>query len=119
MRVWILKLAGLLVLLGASAGSAHMANEHRDASVESSIRYLPSPDVMRVASFSYEDLTADAEVSGLAQRALYGLDFDLRQVVNGLPVPGSGGRVHRLDHADVALSSRDLGPNGLRGEDAE
>ena len=55
--LWILPLVGLLFFAaGKTARKADMVRRHR---VESHIRYLPAPEVLRIGSFGYDNIVAD------------------------------------------------------------
>ncbi len=49
-----------VVLFGLSGLAARAARQTQEHSVENTIRYLPQPEVMRIASFGYDELVADA-----------------------------------------------------------
>lgn len=55
--LWILPLA--IVLLAAASQTANKADMVRRHRVENHIRYLPSPEVLRVGSFGYDAIVAD------------------------------------------------------------
>lgn len=55
---WTLGIAIALIFL--SGWVARQGSRVRERSVENTIRYLPEPEVMKIASFGYDDMVADA-----------------------------------------------------------
>jgi len=55
---WALGLT--LVLIVLSGFASKLARDHQEHSVENTIRYLPQPEVMKIASCGYDQLVADA-----------------------------------------------------------